>query len=1035
MNRVGSGSEEKERVVYEFDGFRADPVRRVLSCQGETVAITPKSLSILLVLLERAGEVVDKKELIERVWPGVFVSEANLTQNVFSLRKILAERAPGTRYIVTVPGQGYSFVSELRRVERLSTSEFPIVVDAPPPPPPPVTAGSGEHAVAVDLPAAPAVSPGAPAKPRLSSFGAVAVLSALVALGAVLFGLLDATRQPQIQETAAAAASVRRAIAVLDFKSLSPGEEKRWLDTAFAEMLTTELATGGAMRVIRGETVAQTGASLTLGDPDRLGQGELKRLHDALGADLVVVGSYLPIGNEIRLDLRVLQAPGGETVASFAKVGTEPGLFELVAGVGQELRSTLRIAEPSPQQIREAQALNPANREAQRLYSEGLARLRAFDPPGALDFLQRAATADPESPVIHSALSQSWSVLGYDGRAVAEARKALDLAKSLPREDRLAIEGRLHKAAKDWEKASQTYRSLWTFFPDVVDYGLQLAESLLASGRGVEAADALAVLRKLPAPAGEDPRIDLVEARNAMRLGDFPTEMRAAETAAKKGGKSGQSLVVAQALIYQGDALLKLGRTQEAILLFRESADLCEKAGYQWGVGQALSNVAGGLLVLGDLEGAQKANEDSLAIAQRLGSAIGIAAQFHALGELHRDRGELAEALPLLQQSREWCVRMGDRLREAQAINTLGTVLLGRGDLKGAQRRFERALDLSQSISSPTDEALAMNNLGSILAAQGELAEARRNHGQAFEVLLRAGNSSQAASALAAWADAVARLGNLQSAWRRSGQALAAKQRAGDRIGAGRILGLRAWLAYEMGDLAASRSLAEDQLRLARETGARPLAAWALENLGRIDFAAGDLAAARKSFEQALESSSDLGEHPREMEVRLELAGLALFEGRSGEAAVLAREAAAWYRSREIPDRETEALSLLAEALSRQGAGEEAHKVAASALARLGKSEDHEVRVTVAIRLARVEAAMGRPEEALSLLRHAAEDAAKSGLAAAGLEARLALAEIQSGLRDPAAATALAAVRKEAKERGFKRLAESSGPPRRMPLS
>ena len=76
---MGSGSEEKERVVYEFDGFRADPVRRVLSYRGEPVAITPKALSILLVLLERAGEVVEKKELIEKVWPGTFVSEANLT--------------------------------------------------------------------------------------------------------------------------------------------------------------------------------------------------------------------------------------------------------------------------------------------------------------------------------------------------------------------------------------------------------------------------------------------------------------------------------------------------------------------------------------------------------------------------------------------------------------------------------------------------------------------------------------------------------------------------------------------------------------------------------------------------------------------------------------------------------------------------------------------------------------------------------------------------------------------------------------------
>src|SRR5215211_3807528 len=94
-------NDEKERVLYEFDGFRVDPVRRVLLRDGEPVAVTPKALSILLVLLERPGEVVDKADLIERIWPGVFVTEANLTQNIFSLRKSLGERANDNRYIVT----------------------------------------------------------------------------------------------------------------------------------------------------------------------------------------------------------------------------------------------------------------------------------------------------------------------------------------------------------------------------------------------------------------------------------------------------------------------------------------------------------------------------------------------------------------------------------------------------------------------------------------------------------------------------------------------------------------------------------------------------------------------------------------------------------------------------------------------------------------------------------------------------------------------------------------------------------------------
>ena len=108
--------EEKERVLYELDAFRVDPVRRVLLRDGEPVPITPKAFSILLALLERPGEVVEKTELLEKVWPGVFVTEANLTQNISFLRKALGERANARRYVMTVPGQGYCFVGDVRTV-------------------------------------------------------------------------------------------------------------------------------------------------------------------------------------------------------------------------------------------------------------------------------------------------------------------------------------------------------------------------------------------------------------------------------------------------------------------------------------------------------------------------------------------------------------------------------------------------------------------------------------------------------------------------------------------------------------------------------------------------------------------------------------------------------------------------------------------------------------------------------------------------------------------------------------------------------
>ncbi len=609
-----------------------------------------------------------------------------------------------------------------------------------------------------------------------------------------------------------------------------------------------------------------------------------------------------------------------------------------------------------------------------------------------------------------------------------EANKALELGRSLPREERLAIEGRLYKASKQWNKASETYRSLWTFFPDDIEYGLQLADSLTLGGRGVEAAAALAAMRKLPPPASQDPRIDVAAAKNARRLSDFAGELRAATAGVEKARRSGQSLVVAQGLIYQGDALLTTGKPREAIRLIEEARDLARKADFQWGIGMAAANLGVAMQAQGDLDGAEKAYLEALVIAQRLGSAQAMAAQLYVLGTLHRDRGELSEARKLLDESRDWCVKIGDRMGEAQALDVGGGVLIAQGDLTGARQHFERELALSQALGNPIQAAFAVNNLGKILAVRGELTEARRRYEEAFAAFHKAGDASSAAEAMAASAGVAAQLGDLRNAWQRAAQALSTKQQAGDRIGVGRIFGLRSRMAYQLGDLAASRALADEQLRIATQTGARPLSALAHQNRGRVELASGNLLAAREELEEALQVSSALGEELRAMEIRLDLAALALAEGQTGGAATLARQAAAWYQKRGIPGGESEALSVLAESLLRQGLRKDASVTAEQARTRLEVSEDRELRVTVGVRLGRIEAATGSAPEALRQLRRAVADAAGFGLAAAGLEARLALGEVQRGAGDPAAGATLAAVRKEAGTRGFKRLAQSAIP-------
>jgi DNA-binding winged helix-turn-helix (wHTH) protein/tetratricopeptide (TPR) repeat protein len=99
---------------YEFGRFCVDAQERVLMRDGEVVALTQKAFDVLLALVERSGHVVEKEELIRRVWPDSFVEEGNLSQNVYTLRKILATDSDGKPYIQTVQRRGYRFAGEVK---------------------------------------------------------------------------------------------------------------------------------------------------------------------------------------------------------------------------------------------------------------------------------------------------------------------------------------------------------------------------------------------------------------------------------------------------------------------------------------------------------------------------------------------------------------------------------------------------------------------------------------------------------------------------------------------------------------------------------------------------------------------------------------------------------------------------------------------------------------------------------------------------------------------------------------------------------
>ena len=104
-----------EQGKFFFDDFGIDALTRTLLKDGRPLPLSPKAFDLLLALVEHQGETLSKQDLLDLVWKDQFVEEKNLTVHVTALRKVLGEKKNEHRFIVTVPGNGYKFVAELRR--------------------------------------------------------------------------------------------------------------------------------------------------------------------------------------------------------------------------------------------------------------------------------------------------------------------------------------------------------------------------------------------------------------------------------------------------------------------------------------------------------------------------------------------------------------------------------------------------------------------------------------------------------------------------------------------------------------------------------------------------------------------------------------------------------------------------------------------------------------------------------------------------------------------------------------------------------
>lgn len=766
--------------LVRFGPYQVDRRAGLVRKHDQRIRVSGQPFEILSLLLERPGDVVTREEIRQRLWAEhIFVDfERSLNSAIKKLRGALNDDPQNPRYIETVPKKGYRFIGTIEP----PSATTPAASEQPKNP---ASRSFLSRILFTGIPLSVADSTNPPPTKQDSGYWRW-IVAGVVILSVVGGGVIYRSHRKPVVGNAASpkSANFRSTIAVLGFKNLSSGRDADWLSTAFTRMLSTELAAGDKIRVIPEETVTRAKEDLSLQAKNGYPRDTLRALRSDLGSDYVVAGSYVALGDkssgQVRIDLRLQETISGETLASIAVSGKQSEIFDLVARAGQEMRGKLGSTAP-PEGDVDWRTVLPANPQAARLYSQGLARLRVTDNPAALDLLQNSVRLAPEFALGHAALAEAWSVLGYDARAVGSAQKALELSTSLPEDERLEIEGRYYELNNDWAGAIGVYRHLWQDFPDDLESGLRLAAVQTAAGHANDALTTLSSLRNGSGSQRDDPRIDLAEASVAARNGDYKHQQALAEQAARKAKSSGARLLLARAQLVKGWALDDQSQLNDAREAYTAAQQIFNEAGDGHGAATALNDLGIVLQKEGDLAGAEEKLGQARDYFVRVGAENDFAATLTNLGEVYRSEGRLSEAGELYRQASQIFRKTGRKENEYTTMNNLGGVLYQSGDFRGARKIYEDLLVLRKAAVDRSGIAFAKTNLADVLRVQGDLRSAVTLHHEALATFKELGDRSTAAGVQLSFARTLLAIHDFTTARRTLEEALATNQEIGAR--------------------------------------------------------------------------------------------------------------------------------------------------------------------------------------------------------------------------------------------------------------
>jgi TolB-like protein/DNA-binding winged helix-turn-helix (wHTH) protein/Tfp pilus assembly protein PilF len=414
--------------IYEFGGFRVDPVKRRLQrVDGTPVPLTPRVFDTLLYMVEHHDTVLDKERIMEAVWPNSIVEENNLAQAISKLRQVFGETPGSHSYIVTVPGRGYRFVAEVNTptadavsvpAAEGATTHEPIQKST--------TELCDETKSSDGITFDASTTERGRLAPKLRSPW-IAALSAVIILGfATLFFVRY--RPPHSSPPPATTSSVQtpipeKSIAVLPFENLSDQKQNAYFAAGVQDEITSNLAKIAELKVI-----SRTSANLYKSGNPR----NSREIGQQLGVAHLLEGSVQRIGNRLRVHAQLIDARTDTHSWAQTYDRNVSDLFAIQSEIAKTIAGQL-YAKISPAEKLAIERPPTGDLTAFDLYTRARSlSLPAFysnagkkDLLQAIDLLNQAVSRDPTFFQAYCQLAWVHDVLYFLGYDRTPARLAL----------------------------------------------------------------------------------------------------------------------------------------------------------------------------------------------------------------------------------------------------------------------------------------------------------------------------------------------------------------------------------------------------------------------------------------------------------------------------------------------------------------------------------------------------------------------------------------------------------------------------------